>query len=97
MDKRPIHSSHLVLSIIVLCLFADDERFELCTINPGFIMGPVLQGSTCTSMEVDLMFYPVISLSYWVGGWIVEGTTNVVRKDRGERKLVLSYFAVKHN
>lgn len=29
----------------------DDERFELCTITPGFILGPVLQGSTCTSME----------------------------------------------
>jgi len=30
---------------------SDDEKFELCVINPGFILGPVLQGSTCTSME----------------------------------------------
>ncbi|CAH3146527.1 unnamed protein product [Pocillopora meandrina] len=29
----------------------DDERFELCVICPGFILGPVLQGSNCTSME----------------------------------------------
>jgi len=29
----------------------DDEKFELCTICPGFILGPVLQGSSCTSME----------------------------------------------
>ncbi|CAH3128238.1 unnamed protein product [Pocillopora meandrina] len=30
----------------------DDEKFELCCINPGLILGPVLHGSTCTSMEI---------------------------------------------
>lgn len=29
----------------------DDEKFELCCINPGLILGPVLHGSSCTSME----------------------------------------------
>lgn len=29
----------------------DDEKFDLSVICPGFILGPVLQGSTCTSME----------------------------------------------
>ncbi|XP_073255580.1 uncharacterized protein [Porites lutea] len=29
----------------------DDEKFELCTINPGLILGPVLHGSNCGSME----------------------------------------------
>ena len=32
----------------------DDEKFELCTINPGLILGPVLHGSKCTSMEVNI-------------------------------------------
>ena len=30
---------------------ADDERFELVTINPSYVMGPVLCGSFTTSME----------------------------------------------
>lgn len=30
---------------------SDDEKFELCVINPGLILGPVLHGSSCTSME----------------------------------------------
>lgn len=34
----------------------DDEKFELCTINPGLILGPVLHGSTCTSMEFHRRF-----------------------------------------
>ncbi|CAH3016851.1 unnamed protein product, partial [Porites evermanni] len=29
----------------------DDEKFELCCINPGLILGPVLHGSSCTSIE----------------------------------------------
>ncbi|CAH3043221.1 unnamed protein product [Pocillopora meandrina] len=33
----------------------DDEKFELCTINPGFIVGPVL-GSYCTSTELHRRF-----------------------------------------
>ena len=33
-------------------LSTDDEKFELSCINPGLILGPVLHGSTCTSMEV---------------------------------------------
>ena len=37
---------------LFVCLYVDDEQFELCTINPGYILGPVLKGSTCTSMEV---------------------------------------------
>ena len=35
----------------------DDEKFELCTINPGLILGPVLHGSKCTSMEVNKFLY----------------------------------------
>ncbi|XP_029204078.1 dihydroflavonol 4-reductase-like isoform X1 [Acropora millepora] len=34
----------------------DDEKFELCTINPGFILGPILQGTLCTSMELHQRF-----------------------------------------
>ncbi|XP_020603054.1 putative uncharacterized oxidoreductase YDR541C isoform X2 [Orbicella faveolata] len=34
----------------------DDEKFELCTINPGLILGPVLHGSKCTSMEFHRRF-----------------------------------------
>lgn len=30
----------------------DDEKFELCCINPGLILGPVLHGSNCTSIEI---------------------------------------------
>ena len=33
-------------------LLVDDEKFELCCINPGLILGPVLHGSSCTSIEV---------------------------------------------
>lgn len=29
----------------------DDEKFELVVINPGYILGPVLKGTACTSME----------------------------------------------
>lgn len=38
-------------------LFSDDEKFELCTINPGLILGPILHGSNCTSMEVRIIFF----------------------------------------
>jgi len=34
----------------------DDEIFELCCINPGLILGPVLHGSTCISMEFHRRF-----------------------------------------
>lgn len=34
----------------------DDEKFELAVINPGFILGPVLHGSNCTSMEFHRRF-----------------------------------------
>ncbi|XP_070545374.1 uncharacterized protein [Ptychodera flava] len=30
----------------------EEEKFELAVVNPGFVMGPMLSGSTCTSMEV---------------------------------------------
>ena len=35
----------------------DDEKFELCCINPGLILGPVLHGSSCTSIEVLVFQY----------------------------------------
>jgi len=41
------------LSILLL----DDEKFELCCINPGLILGPVLHGSSCTSIEVLVFQY----------------------------------------
>ena len=28
----------------------DDKKFELTTINPGYVVGPVLSGSSCSSM-----------------------------------------------
>ena len=37
-------------------MVVDDEKFELSTICPGFILGPVLQGSSCTNMEVCDLF-----------------------------------------
>ena len=37
--------------------FIDDEKFELCCINPGLILGPLLHGSTCTSMEVQILLF----------------------------------------
>ncbi len=33
-------------------LLPDEQKFELVVINPGYMIGPVLQGSNCTSMEV---------------------------------------------
>ncbi|XP_028518625.1 bifunctional dihydroflavonol 4-reductase/flavanone 4-reductase, partial [Exaiptasia diaphana] len=30
----------------------DEKQFELVVINPGLVYGPVLQGSSCTSMEI---------------------------------------------
>ena len=36
------------LSFIVIA----EKKFEMVVINPGFVLGPVLHGSTCTSMEV---------------------------------------------
>ena len=32
---------------------SDEEKFEVATILPGFMMGPVLCGGTATSMEVS--------------------------------------------
>lgn len=29
----------------------DDEKFELVVVNPGYMLGPVLKGTACTSME----------------------------------------------
>ncbi|XP_077987851.1 uncharacterized protein LOC144442390 [Glandiceps talaboti] len=47
----------------------DDEKFELATINPGFVIGPVLSGTSCTSAELptrllnrDMPLIPKISL-----------------------------------
>lgn len=35
-----------------LYLQIDEQKFELVVINPGYILGPVFHGSSCTSMEV---------------------------------------------
>jgi len=40
------------VAMVYFLIYVDDEKFELCTINPGFILGPILQGTLCTSMEV---------------------------------------------
>lgn len=40
--------------VSTISFLTDDEKFELTVINPGFIMGPVLHGSNCTSMEVQI-------------------------------------------
>ena len=34
------------------CYFADDKKFELSVVNPAYVIGPVLSGSTCSSMEL---------------------------------------------
>lgn len=34
----------------------DDEKFELCAINPGFIVGPLLSSSYCASSELHRRF-----------------------------------------
>ena len=39
--------------LLALFFLLGDEKFELAVINPGLILGPVLHGSTCTSMEVQ--------------------------------------------
>ena len=46
------HNIYSTIFNTFLFSFTEDEKFELCVINPGFILGPVLIGSTCTSMEV---------------------------------------------
>ena len=43
-----------------LILWADEDKVELAVINPAYVMGPVLHGSQCTSMEVS---YPTIHLA----------------------------------
>ena len=40
--------------LLALFFLLGDEKFELAVINPGLILGPVLHGSTCTSMEVQI-------------------------------------------
>ncbi|CAH1782169.1 unnamed protein product, partial [Owenia fusiformis] len=30
----------------------EEERFEIATIQPGYVLGPIIHGSMCTSMEV---------------------------------------------
>ncbi|XP_077988235.1 uncharacterized protein LOC144442737 [Glandiceps talaboti] len=30
----------------------DDEKFELVALNPGYVVGPVLSGTSCTSSEI---------------------------------------------
>ncbi|XP_028405338.1 tetraketide alpha-pyrone reductase 1-like [Dendronephthya gigantea] len=30
----------------------DEQKFDLVTINPGYMLGPLLHGSSCTSMEI---------------------------------------------
>ena len=59
-DPRPQKWSSQLLPCSQLTrsmLFSDDEKFELCTINPGLILGPILHGSNCTSMEVRIIFF----------------------------------------
>ena len=33
-------------------LLPDEQKYELVVINPGYMLGPILHGSSCTSMEV---------------------------------------------
>lgn len=48
----------------------DEDKIELAVINPAYVMGPVLNGSQCTSMEVvkrllerNMMFVPRLNFS----------------------------------
>lgn len=38
--------------IFYVFLQSDEQKFDLVAINPGYMLGPVLHGSWCTSMEV---------------------------------------------
>lgn len=48
----------------------DEDKIELAVVNPAYVMGPVLNGSQCTSMEVvkrllerNMMFVPRLNFS----------------------------------
>ena len=62
-------------------LLTDDEKFELCTINPGFIVGPVL-GSYCTSTEVNVYFSINLLASNEKGCNLIGYATRCLFRDR---------------
>jgi hypothetical protein len=39
----------------------EEDKLELAVINPAYVMGPVLHGSQCTSMEVS--FYSLLAFA----------------------------------
>lgn len=43
--------------IISLVIITDEKKIEMVVINPALVLGPVLHGSTCTSMEVCFIVY----------------------------------------
>ena len=49
------------MSISLCCtLLSDEDKIELAVINPAYVMGPVINGSQCVSMEVSLVFRQII-------------------------------------
>lgn len=44
-------------SVILWCflslILSDEDKIELAVINPAYVMGPVINGSMCTSSEVS--------------------------------------------
>jgi hypothetical protein len=46
---------NVTLIIIKYCFsfFSDEEKIEIATINPGYVLGPVVNGTAGTSTEVS--------------------------------------------
>ena len=40
-------------TVLMLIVWPDEDKVELAVINPAYVMGPVLHGSQCTSIEVS--------------------------------------------
>ena len=49
-----VHSFMLYFTFILVYL--DEDKIELAVINPAYVMGPVINGSQCVSMEVKSEF-----------------------------------------
>lgn len=56
-----LHNAHWLFAISLCCVvkcflvyvLSDEDKIELAVINPAYVMGPVLNGSLCTSSEVS--------------------------------------------
>ena len=77
----------------------DDQKFELAVINPTLVLGPVMQGSNCTSMEIPLRLllrqvpavpklnFPIIDVRDLAAGHVAALTSD---KAAGNRHIMCS-------